>query len=426
MTSPAEPLEPSDRHSLESLKDVTRADVYKAGRLAGHLTRNAHGGVDFAYTPDWKQSAAPPIATTLPVTGAPVVTAAGAVPPFFAGLLPEGRRLGALVREVKTSADDELSLLLAVGGDTVGDVQVVAEGAAPDGDEPGGVGPDRERARLRILDFATVRFAEVLAQLDVRSDRVGLPGVQDKVSAAMISLPATAAGAQVILKLNPREFKHLVENEHFFLGAAREAGIVAANASLVHDAVGEPGLAVTRFDRATVGGALVSLAVEDGCQALGLYPSSKYSATTEAVLSRLASVCEAPVPAAAEFLAQAVFAYLTGNGDAHAKNFSVLQDSAGRWQPAPAYDLPSSQPYGDTTIALTVDGKRDGNITRGRYLALAEHLGVRVRAASVIIDRVAASADVWLESLGTLPFDTGTLHNLERVIRHRQLLLRRG
>ena len=153
--------------------------------------------------------------------------------------------------------------------------------------------------------------------MDVRSDRVGLPGVQDKVSAAMISLPATAAGAQVILKLNPREFKHLVENEHFFLGAAREAGIVAADASLVHDAVGEPGLAVTRFDRATVGGALVSLAVEDGCQALGLYPSSKYSATTEAVLSRLASVCEAPVPAAAEFLAQAVFAYLTGNGDAN-------------------------------------------------------------------------------------------------------------
>ncbi len=414
MTDPAESQDPSDDHGIEGLKDVTRADVYKAGSLAGHLTRNAHGGVDFAYTLEWRQSAAPPIATTLPVTGEPVVTAAGAVPPFFAGLLPEGRRLGALVREVKTSADDELSLLLAVGGDTVGDVQVVAEGAAPDG----------EPARLRIPDFASVRFAEVLAQLEVRSDRVGLPGIQDKVSAAMISLPATAAGTQVILKLNPLEFKHLVENEHFFLGAAREAGIVAADAALVHDAVGEPGLAVTRFDRVATKGGHRSLAVEDGCQALGLYPSAKYSTTTEAVLSRLASVCEAPVPAAAEFLAQAVFAYLTGNGDAHAKNFSVLQGSAGRWQPAPAYDLPSSQPYGDTTMALTVDGKRDGNITRARYLALAEHLGVRERAASVIIDRVAASADVWLDSLGTLPFDPGTLHKLERVIRHRQELLR--
>ena len=33
---------------------------------------------------------------------------------LFAGLLPEGRRLGALRRAVKTSADDDLTLLLAV------------------------------------------------------------------------------------------------------------------------------------------------------------------------------------------------------------------------------------------------------------------------------------------------------------------------
>ena len=43
-------------------------------------------------------------------------------------LLPEGRRLGALRRAVKTSADDELSLLLAVGADAIGDVQVVPSG----------------------------------------------------------------------------------------------------------------------------------------------------------------------------------------------------------------------------------------------------------------------------------------------------------
>ena len=408
--------EPSNRRALEDLKTVTRADVYKAGSLAGHLTRNAHGGVDFAYTPQWRDSGAPAIATTLPVTPEPVVTAAGAVPSFFAGLLPEGRRLGALVREVKTSADDELLLLLAVGGDTVGDVQVVADGDAP----------ERTPARLQIPSFDQVRFAEVLADMDVRSDRVALPGVQDKVSATMISLPANAAGAQVILKLNPREFKHLVENEHFFLGAAREAGIVTAEADLVHDAVGEPGLAVTRFDRASVAGEHVSLAVEDGCQVLGRYPSAKYAVTTEAVLARLASVCEAPVPAAAEFLAQAAFAYLTGNGDAHAKNFSVVQDMSGRWQPAPAYDLPSSQPYGDTTMALSVDGSSDGNITRSRYLALAEHLGVRARAAGVILDRVAASADVWLDGLDALPFDQGSIRKLKRVIGHRQQLLRQG
>src|SRR4029077_10576223 len=88
-------------------------------------------GIEFAYQDDYLRSGRPPVATTLPLTDQPVVTSSGAVPPYFAGLLPEGRRLGALRRAVKTSADDELSLLLAVGADAIGDVQVVAAGVTP-------------------------------------------------------------------------------------------------------------------------------------------------------------------------------------------------------------------------------------------------------------------------------------------------------
>ncbi|HCB05094.1 MAG TPA: HipA domain-containing protein [Nocardioides sp.] len=400
----------------EELKIVTRADVYKADRLAGHLSRNASGGVDFTYTDEWVAAGGPRVATTLPVKREPVVTAAGAVPPFFAGLLPEGRRLGALRRSVKTSPDDELTLVLAVGGDTVGDVRIV----------PAGQSLQPVRSRLQVENFDQVRFADLLAELDIRVDRVGLPGVQDKVSAAMLNVPITTAGSQLLLKLNPREFKHLVENEAFFLGAARMAGIGTVDWSLVRDGEGEPGLAVTRFDRVAVDGRLASLAVEDGCQVLGLYPSAKYSVTTEDLLAALSAVCEAPVPAAAQFLAQAAFAYLTGNGDAHAKNFSVLQDASGRWQPAPAYDLPSSQPYGDTTMALSVGGRRDGNITGARYVALGEHLGVRGRAGRTIVDRVAASTDGWLDGVNELPFDRGAIKKLKRVIQHRQKMLQTG
>jgi serine/threonine protein kinase HipA of HipAB toxin-antitoxin module len=63
------------------------------------------------------------------VTAEPAFRPVGAVPPFFAGLLPEGRRLSALRAAVKSSGDDELSLLLAVGGDTVGDIEILPEGA---------------------------------------------------------------------------------------------------------------------------------------------------------------------------------------------------------------------------------------------------------------------------------------------------------
>lgn len=58
-----------------------------------------------------------------------VVTIGGAVPAFFAGLLPEGVRLGVVISSTKTSADDHLTLLLAIGADTVGNVGVVPSGA---------------------------------------------------------------------------------------------------------------------------------------------------------------------------------------------------------------------------------------------------------------------------------------------------------
>lgn len=142
--------------------------------------------------------------------------------------------------------------------------------------------------------------------------------------------------------------------------------------------------------------------------------------TTEALFTALASRCEASIPAAADYLAQYAFAYLSGNGDAHAKNFSILRDPSGRWQPTPAYDLPSSQPYGDHTLALSVDGRRDGNIAGARFVALGEAIGLRARAAASVVRRVARAADGWIDEIEELPFDAGERKKLKRVVVNRQ------
>ncbi|GAB2737010.1 type II toxin-antitoxin system HipA family toxin [Nocardioides pakistanensis] len=398
--------------ALADLTSVTRADVYKQGEIAAHLTRTP-GGVEFRYTDAWVEAGGAPVATTLPVTDVPTLSPGGAVPAYFAGLLPEGRRLGALRRSVKTSADDELSLVLAVGSDAIGDVQVV----------PSGEAPQQMSARLEVEDFTGVRFRDLLADLHIHVDRVGLPGVQDKVSLAMLNLPVAAAGHKYLLKLNPPEYPHLVENEAFFLLAARGSGIRTVDADLVHDAEGVSGLVVRRYDRVHVEGREHLLAAEDGCQVLGLHPEAKYRLTTEEVLGRLSGLCEAPLPAAREFLAQAVFAYVSCNGDAHAKNFSILQELSGRWAPAPAYDLPTSQPYGDHTLALSVTGKRDGNITGSRYVALGVELGLPERAARRVVAEVARQVDGWVDRLDELPFDQGRVRKLRQVVRRRQRLL---
>lgn len=395
---------------LQELRQIERADVYKQGRLAATLTRTA-AGVQFRYLSEWLAGGGQPVASTLPLRPRPVLSPGGAVPAYFAGLLPEGRRLTALRRAVKTSADDELSLLLAVGSDAVGDVQVVPAGAPPDVGEP----------RLTVSDFSQVRFVELLGELGMRRDRVALPGVQDKVSAAMLTLPVAKAGARFILKLDPPEFPYLVDNEAFFLTAARATDLATARADVVVDADGRHGLLVERFDRPglSADGQPQMRAVEDACQASGRPPADKYMLSTEEAFGALIGLCQAPLPAARIFLSQLAFAYVTGNGDAHAKNFSVLKSADGEWRPAPAYDLPSSQPYVDSTMALSIGGRATGDVGAGNFIGLGRGLGVPERATRRLLTEVIDGSRMWRDDLDQLPFDVALTRKLGRVIDYR-------
>lgn len=388
---------------LEELSRVEQALVLTDAVPVGVLRRTLVD-VEFQYRADY---AGGPVATTLPVRPEPYSTGRpGSVPPFFAGLLPEGRRLTALRRAVKTSADDDLTMLLAVGSDTIGHARIVPEGAAPPAAE---VPP--------IEAFAEVRFDELFARVlsNDPADRVGLPGVQDKVSGRMISVPVSHSRGQWILKLNPPEFPHLVENEAFFLTAAKTSGLRVAYHEVVRDADGAAGLLVQRFDRQGER----RLAQEDGCQVAGRYPADKYRLTSEEMVLALSSVCGAPIVAARDLLQQLVFAYLSCNGDAHAKNFSVLRGTTGEWTVAPAYDLPSSHPYGDTSMALSVGGKLREDIGRADFIGLAEAGGVRARAAARVIDQLVGAVPTWLARLKDLPFDDRKTHKLQRAVEYR-------
>lgn len=406
MTSPPD-------EGLEQLRTVEQADVYKAGQHAATLTRTPEG-VEFAYLDAWLDAGGPPVATTLPLVREPVLRPAGALPSFFAGLLPEGRRLGALRRAVKTSADDELSLLLAVGADAIGDVQVV----------PAGVTPAEVPPRVAIENIVEVSFAELLTELGIRAQRMALPGVQDKTSAAMINVPISRAGERYILKLNPlSEYPHLVENEAFFLTAARRSGLTAPSNELVSDREGTSGLLVRRFDRITVEGQPRALAVEDGCQAADRPPADKYLLSADRTFAALAAVCDAPALAGRELIRQLVFAYLTGNGDAHAKNFSVLQDQFAEWRVSPVYDVPCTQVYGDATMAMSIGGRSGAEFSASDFVDLGKTLGVPPRATARALADLVERTDRWLPDLDQLPFDRRMISKLRRVVEHRRARL---
>jgi len=420
------------------------ADIYKAGVLAARLERH-DGGTRFSYLPAYLASGGPAVASSLPLTSEPVLSAAGAAPPYFTGLLPEGRRLNALRRSIKTSVDDELSLLIAAGANPVGDVQIVGHGEKLDPDE-----------HAVELDPATPVDFEALLGDSGLIDPVALAGVQDKLSAGMISMPVASAGRRYILKLNAPEFPHVVENEYAMFRYAARLRIPLSRVQLIRDVAGRPGLLVERFDRVPVASGTVSggpvagvsgpkaaarspravqrLAVEDGAQVLGLYPADKYNVGYGQVCRALAAYCAAPLPAVRNLALQAAFAWLTGNGDLHAKNVSMVQQPAGEWSIAPVYDIPSTVVYGDKTLALTLDGKRTG-ISRKHFLGWAAGMGLTERAAVQVLELALKASEPLLADLqagtafrsmtddGASPFSAMVTRDWVKELKHRRRLL---
>ncbi|GAC80977.1 hypothetical protein GM1_025_00240 [Gordonia malaquae NBRC 108250] len=216
------------------LRAVDRADVYVGDRLTAALTRDGKGVTTLDYRDPIPTGRTGGIAWSLPGPDSPFEVGGDALPAFFAGLLPEGVRLGVALTATKTSADDHFTLLLSVGSDTVGDVRVVPEGCEP-------------RIRPPMVTDMVTDLREVFREFtsSFESDAVAMAGVQPKVSASMWSTPTVTDRGPAILKLSPPSgFPKLVENEHFFMRMAAACGITAASTTIVEDESGVTGLLV--------------------------------------------------------------------------------------------------------------------------------------------------------------------------------------
>src|ERR1700682_3607043 len=139
------------------LREVAAADVYLGDDVVARLERTTHNDdVSFAYTALPIDAGASvrdrSVSWSLLVTGDyPLITGGGAVPPFFAGLLPEGVRLGVVTSSMKTSTDDHLTLLLAIGADAIGNVRVLPAGAEPPKNPPMFV-PERDSDFRQVFE----------------------------------------------------------------------------------------------------------------------------------------------------------------------------------------------------------------------------------------------------------------------------------
>ncbi len=406
---------------MKSARSIDRAEVLRSGIRVGTIARTPHGAV-FEYAASFftaHQGNEGGIAIHLPYARQRAETLGANLHPFFAGLLPEGLRLNALVSRVKTSADDLLSLLIASGADTVGDLSVV----------PAGLTSVDTTPQVDIRRLAEASFAELFEQSLAGTGNgrePTVPGVQEKISASMISFPLQAAREKrtYILKLNPPRVPRLVENENFFMKAAKDCGLDVATTTLVHDRTGAAGLLVERFDRiwSTEAKHLTRIHQEDACQFLNRYPADKYRLSCAEIADGL-SVCAAPILESARLIRLLAFAYLIANGDLHGKNVSVLASGpGGSLRLAPAYDLLSTLPYGDQRMALKLEG-RDDNLRRAHFVSFGTRLGVQPAAVKAILDELCARLGSWSERLDEIGLDARKSAHLARTMeKHRKEL----
>src|SRR5205823_1207976 len=148
------------------------------------------------------------LASHIPFSSIPLEQPSGNLHSFFVNLLPEGIRLQLLMESGHLAKDDLLGLLLKVGWDSIGDVAVVPHGADPSSHKPA----------VDVSEMNHTSFWEAFYQGISNNPDAAIPGVQEKVSSSTVAFGVRRKGFPgAILKLNPKRYPLLVQNEAFFL-----------------------------------------------------------------------------------------------------------------------------------------------------------------------------------------------------------------
>jgi serine/threonine-protein kinase HipA len=177
------------------------------------------------------------------------------------------------------------------------------------------------------------------------------------------------------------------------------AGLDVPFHGLIHSKDGALSYVIRRFDRT---GRTGRVPLEDFAQLLGQDRDTKYGSSMEQVASVLDRFCTFPAIEKLKLFKLTLFNYLTGNEDAHLKNFSLIRRND-KVELSPAYDLLNSTIVVDSgeELALPLNGKKN-KLRREDFLDYyaKERLGLTEKSISRTIRDLESAYPLWLELLG--------------------------
>jgi serine/threonine-protein kinase HipA len=268
----------------------------------------------------------------------------------------------------------------------------------------------RSKKVSHILPFAPPgKNDELTREYNEKRKRISMNGVQEKYSLLLQknSLSLTDTGGTHILKPVPAERLSMVTdlpaNEHVSMQIARQVfGIRTAACGMIFFDDGSPAYITRRFDYKPDGSGKYQ--VEDFASLLTKTPEHegddyKYNGSYLDIAKQIQQYVSAVPVVMLEFFRMLVFNYLIANGDAHLKNFSLMETEQGDYILSPAYDLLCTALHVDDSRLALHGGLYEGDYkeksylnfgtyTRTSFLVFAEMIDIKPILAGKIVDEV--------------------------------------
>ncbi len=243
---------------------------------------------------------------------------------------------------------------------------------------------------------------------------ISISGVQEKFSVLLdknkLRLIEEGEQGTYILKPIPNVGKNLGKmpaNEHLTMQIARQVfAIETAENALIFFRNGAPAYITKRFDVKDAVSQPVKLtdklAKEDFASLAGRTPQThgqnyKYMGNYLEMFALMKRYLPAYKLEAAKLFKLLVFNYLFSNGDAHFKNFSLIETALGDFRLSPAYDLLNTRIHVDDADFALKDGLLPKNITKGTVLnqfkQLADKAELTKSQTEEVLDKLFSHSD---------------------------------
>ena len=229
--------------------------------------------------------------------------------------------------------------------------------------------------------------------------RISISGVQEKFSLIQLKnkIRLTKEGEQGthIFKPIPNVSKNadqMPANEHLTMQIAQKVfGIETAENALIFFGNGDPAYITKRFDVVTGG---LKLAQEDFASLAGKSPQThgadyKYLGSYWDLFELMRENLPSYKVESLKLFKLLVFNYLFSNGDAHLKNFSIIETPLGDFKLSPAYDLLNSRIHIEDKDFALDEGliparMGQGNVAK-QFQLLADYAGIQEKQRNAIL-----------------------------------------